>query len=91
MGNNSTGNKVAWLTLPSLLAGLLAITALARPQAQPVPPKAPVQPTTKASPAQGTATKKAPATVRSYDRALLHPALLKDKAPDEYKVKFTTT
>jgi peptidyl-prolyl cis-trans isomerase A (cyclophilin A) len=46
---------------------------------------------------QGTTTKKKSATttaaapVRQYDRALLHPALLRDKAPDEYKVKFTTT
>ena len=31
------------------------------------------------------------ASARSYDRALLRPALLKDKAPDTYQVKFTTT
>ena len=43
-----------------------------------------------------TATKK-PATAgaathaATYDRALLHPALLKDKAPDTYVVKFVTT
>src|SRR5436309_14058615 len=41
---------------------------------------------------QGTVTKKGPATaVRTYDRALLKPALLKDKAPEQYKVKFVTT
>jgi len=41
---------------------------------------------------QGTTTKKAPATAaRSYDRALLKPSLLKDKAPEHYKVKFVTT
>jgi len=84
-------SRVAWLILPSLLAGLLAITAQAWPQAQPTQPKAPVQPTTKTPPAQGAGTKKAPATVRPYDRALLHPSFLKDKAPDQYKVKFTTT
>jgi peptidyl-prolyl cis-trans isomerase A (cyclophilin A) len=41
---------------------------------------------------QGT-TKKGPATaVRpAYDRALLKPSLLKDKAPEQYKVKFVTT
>jgi peptidyl-prolyl cis-trans isomerase A (cyclophilin A) len=42
-----------------------------------------------------TATKKpagsAAATHASYDRALLHPTLLKDKAPDTYVVKFVTT
>jgi peptidyl-prolyl cis-trans isomerase A (cyclophilin A) len=41
---------------------------------------------------QGTTTKKPPSTVaRAYDRALLRPALLKDKAPEQYKVKFVTT
>ena len=89
--NTETRNRAAWLVLPSLLAGWLAITTQARPQAQPVQPKAPVQPATKATPAQGATTKKAPATVRTYDRALLHPAVLKDKAPDQYEVKFTTT
>jgi cyclophilin family peptidyl-prolyl cis-trans isomerase len=91
VGKSTARSKVAWLILPSLLAGLLAITAQAQPQAQPAQPKAPVQPATKTPPAQGTATKKTPATARPYDRALLHPALLKDKAPDQYKVKFTTT
>ena len=28
---------------------------------------------------------------KSYDRALLHPALLKDKAPETYQVKFETS
>jgi peptidyl-prolyl cis-trans isomerase A (cyclophilin A) len=42
--------------------------------------------------AQGT-TKKGPATAARpvYDRALLKPSLLKDKAPEQYKVKFVTT
>jgi len=40
---------------------------------------------------QATTTKKGPSTVRAYDRALLRPALLKDKAPAQYKVKFVTT
>src|SRR5271168_2104728 len=31
------------------------------------------------------------ATTSGYDRALLHPALLKDKAPEKYEVKVTTT
>jgi peptidyl-prolyl cis-trans isomerase A (cyclophilin A) len=42
--------------------------------------------------AQGT-TKKGPSTAArpAYDRALLKPSLLKDKAPEQYKVKFVTT
>jgi peptidyl-prolyl cis-trans isomerase A (cyclophilin A) len=42
---------------------------------------------------QGTATKKTPSTAArsTYDRALLKPALLKAKAPEQYKVKFVTT
>ncbi|HLZ92841.1 MAG TPA: peptidylprolyl isomerase [Candidatus Acidoferrum sp.] len=39
----------------------------------------------------GAAKKRAATTARAYDRALLRPALLKDKAPAEYKVKFVTT
>src|SRR5271170_649981 len=39
-----------------------------------------------------TATHKTTAaTTSGYDRALLHPTLLKDKAPDTYQVKVTTT
>jgi len=39
-----------------------------------------------------TATKTSTSTTaKSYDRALLHPALLKDKAPETYQVKFETS
>jgi peptidyl-prolyl cis-trans isomerase A (cyclophilin A) len=41
--------------------------------------------------AQGPTTKKSATVARVYDRALLRPALLKDKAPEQYKVKFVTT
>jgi len=94
--------KVASLSLVAVLAGSTWISVQARTQAQPVKPVAPVQPTTAPPPnqtapkktgaSQGTATKKTPAAARpAYDRALLRPALLKEKAPDLYKVKFTTT
>jgi peptidyl-prolyl cis-trans isomerase A (cyclophilin A) len=33
----------------------------------------------------------ASSAAKSYDRALLHPALLKDKAPETYQVKFETS
>src|SRR5271170_5896402 len=38
-----------------------------------------------------TTHKTTAASTTGYDRALLHPALLKDKAPDTYQVKVTTT
>jgi len=93
------------LALVTLLAVLARGTMPARSQAQPVKPLAWVQPATappgqaaakstaaKPGSSQSTAAKKTATTARpAYDRALLRPALLKDKAPDVYKVKFTTT
>jgi peptidyl-prolyl cis-trans isomerase A (cyclophilin A) len=43
------------------------------------------------SKAATSTTAKPAATAAVYDKALLHPALLKDKAPDTYQVKFDTT
>jgi peptidyl-prolyl cis-trans isomerase A (cyclophilin A) len=70
-------------------AAVMAITLAATP----LPAQAPAQ---KAAPktggaGQGTTAKKTPSTARAYDRALLRPTLLKDKAPEQYKVKFVTT
>jgi peptidyl-prolyl cis-trans isomerase A (cyclophilin A) len=48
------------------------------------------KPSTASHPAT-TGAKKPATAAHSYDRALLHPTLLKDKAPAEYKVKFVTT
>jgi peptidyl-prolyl cis-trans isomerase A (cyclophilin A) len=51
-------------------------------------------PKPKSSTAQKTAPAKTGASSgakSSYDRALLHPALLKDKAPEAYQVKFETS
>jgi peptidyl-prolyl cis-trans isomerase A (cyclophilin A) len=49
-------------------------------------------PAAKTGTSSGTAAKKSATAARpAYDRALLRPALLKEKAPDVYKVKFTTT
>lgn len=88
----SDHRKVSWAILAAVLAGLMATTALAGPQAQPQKPVQPVQPTTAAPSSPGTAKKASGTTVgRTYDRTLLRPALLKDKAPDQYQVKFTTT
>jgi peptidyl-prolyl cis-trans isomerase A (cyclophilin A) len=66
----------------------LGFTTLAQMPAPAAAPK---------SSAQGTTATKKPATsgtashATTYDRALLRPALLKDKAPDTYVVKFVTT
>lgn len=83
--------KVSSLISSALLTGVLAATALAVPQAQPQKAAQP-QSAPKTGASTGT-TKKSSDTsaARSYDRALLQPALLKAKAPEQYKVKFTTT
>jgi peptidyl-prolyl cis-trans isomerase A (cyclophilin A) len=78
--------KIAVVTCAGIIAATLAMTMPAGAQA----------PTEKTAPktggtGQGTTTKKTPSAARAYDRALLRPALLKDKAPEQYKVKFVTT
>src|SRR5712664_2919955 len=70
-----------------LVAGTLGI---ASPAAAQTPAPAPAKPKTATAPKAGTTTPKTP-TARSYDRALLRPALLKDKAPETYQVKFVST
>ena len=77
---------VAVVVLTALIVTISATAAPARAQAVSAPSAAPKS----AATGQGT-TKKAPSVVRAYDRALLRPALLKDKAPAQYKVKFVTT
>jgi peptidyl-prolyl cis-trans isomerase A (cyclophilin A) len=77
---------VAVLIFTTFIVAISAAPAPARAQA-PVQNAAPKS----AAAAQGATTKKAASTVRAYDRALLRPALLKDKAPAQYKVKFVTT
>jgi peptidyl-prolyl cis-trans isomerase A (cyclophilin A) len=77
--------QLAGLLLTVLATGCLSVPAHAGPQAQPAQPKVAAQGTTTKKPATTTAARPA------YDRALLHPALLKQKAPDEYKVQFSTT
>ena len=69
----------------AIIVVTLACCAAANGQAPASAPKA-------GTSRQGTTAKKGPATAaRSYDRALLKPSLLKDKAPEHYKVKFVTT
>src|SRR5690349_19186084 len=88
--------KVVGLAMAILLAGCLlpsekiwaANQAAAQEPVKPVQPQA--APPKTAMPGQG-ATKKTAPVARSYDRTLLRPALLKEKAPETYQVKFTTT
>ncbi len=53
--------------------------------------QAPVNPKAAPAPKASTAAKPETAAPRAYDPALLRPALLKDKAPDTFQVKFETT
>jgi peptidyl-prolyl cis-trans isomerase A (cyclophilin A) len=66
-----------------ILAGVFCWTARSLAQT-PAPPQA-------ATPKAGTAAKTGTTTAHAYDRALLRPALLKEKAPDTYQVQFSTT
>ncbi len=55
------------------------------------PAQAPVQPKPATTPKVGASAKTGTSAARAYDRALLRPALLKEKAPETFQVKFTTT
>src|SRR6266446_3580384 len=88
---------VAAVTIGTLFFGCKAKEQTAETQ-PPEKPKAEAPATPKAespaaAPVQPEATGSAPAEAPrkgSYDRALLRPTLLKDKAPETYQVKFTT-
>lgn len=85
--NGKTG-KIAVVISIALLVAISTTLLFAGAQTPATAPKT----TAKSSgTAQGTTVKKGPTTARAYDRALLKPALLKDKAPEQYKVKFVTT
>ena len=72
-------NGLAWIAI--LLGGHPMAVA------QTPAPQKPAAPASK----MGAAGKTAASARVPYDRALLNPALLKEKAPDVYDVKFTTT
>ncbi len=63
--------------------------AAAPPKAETPAPAAAAPGTPASAPAAASAT--APTPKPGFDRALLRAALLKDKAPDTFQVKFTTT
>jgi peptidyl-prolyl cis-trans isomerase A (cyclophilin A) len=66
-----------------ILSGMVGFAALAFAQ---TPSTAPAKPSTGTTPKTG-----ATATTRAYDRALLRPALLNEKAPETFQVFFSTT
>jgi len=55
------------------------------------PAQAPAKPKATTAPKAGAGAKAGTSAARPYDRALLRPALLKEKAPETFQVKFTTT
>ncbi len=55
------------------------------------PAQAPAKPKAATTPKAGTGAKTGTSPARPYDRALLRPSLLKEKAPETFQVKFTTT
>jgi peptidyl-prolyl cis-trans isomerase A (cyclophilin A) len=72
-------------TVALVLVGLFGFAAVTR--AQTPAPQTSAPPAAKPS----TAAKSPAATKSSYDRALLRPSLLKDKAPETFQVQFSTT
>jgi peptidyl-prolyl cis-trans isomerase A (cyclophilin A) len=86
----SAVRRLAGISLVPLLAGLLWTPA--RPATISALGGQAGSTTKSASGGQSGTTKKTTTAARpAYDRTLLRPGLLKDKAPETYKVKFTTT
>jgi peptidyl-prolyl cis-trans isomerase A (cyclophilin A) len=71
-----------------IFAGILAAAMQVSAQ---TPAQAPATPKASTAPKTTTTAKPGAATARAYDRTLLRPALLKEKAPATFQVKFTTT
>jgi peptidyl-prolyl cis-trans isomerase A (cyclophilin A) len=90
--------RVKWF-FAAVAMGTLFFGCKAKEETAEAPPEkpkaeAPAQPKAETpTPAQPEATASAPAPAprSGYDRALLRAALLKDKAPETFQVKFTTT
>jgi len=85
--------RVNWFIAAAALMGALFYGCKGKEQTAEAPP--PEQPKAEAPAAtpKGETPPTAPAAVtkQGYDHALLRPAALKEKAPDTFKVKFSTT
>lgn len=73
------------------LAGVLSLTVCAAQLCAQTPATPPAKPKTATAQKSTTAKPGTAAGAKTYDRTLLRPALLKDKAPETYQVKFSTT
>src|SRR6202163_2614694 len=77
-------NKFAILVAAGLIAAAIPASAQTGNTA-------PAKPKSSSAQKSTAAKSSASSTAKSYDRSLLHPALLKDKAPETYQVKFETS
>jgi len=68
---------------------VLAAVGFATTASAQTPAQTPAQPKASTAPKTGTAAK--PGAASSYDRTLLRPTMLKDKAPETFQVRFVTT
>jgi peptidyl-prolyl cis-trans isomerase A (cyclophilin A) len=92
-------NRAKWFLIIAGMGLALSGCKKEQPAAEAPPPEqpkaeAPAQPKAETpAPAAAPATASAPATPpkAGFDRALLRAAMLKDKAPDTFQVKFATT
>ena len=75
---------------PGVLALMVMLGFCVQTFAQ-TPAQAPAKPKAATAPKASAGAKTGTSAARAYDRALLRPALLKEKAPETFQVKFTTT
>jgi peptidyl-prolyl cis-trans isomerase A (cyclophilin A) len=71
--------------------GLMGMFGFCAQSSAQTPAQAPAKPKAAAAPKAGTGAKTGTSAAHPYERALLRPSLLKEKAPETFQVKFTTT
>jgi peptidyl-prolyl cis-trans isomerase A (cyclophilin A) len=71
--------------------GLMGMFGFCAQNSAQTPAQAPAKPKAAAAPKAGTGAKTGTSAARPYERALLRPSLLKEKAPETFQAKFTTT